>query len=155
MANLKKYFSVEEANHALPLVRSIVGDIVSFHTDLHARRDRLQAVKRRNSASRGSMPPEYNEELTQMENDLDRDAEKLQGFIAELEALGVELKDLSKGLVDFPGLIEGREVCLCWMLGESEVAFWHEVAAGFMGRQSLMAGTSPAVPDDSIDPTAI
>ena len=155
MANLKKYFSVEEANHALPLVRSIVGDIVSFHTDLHARSDRLQAVKRRNSALRGSMPPEFNEELAQMEIDLDRDAEKLQGFIAELEALGVELKDLSKGLVDFPGLIDGREVCLCWMQGESEVAFWHEVNAGFMGRQSLMAGTSPAGADDSIDPTAI
>ena len=155
MANLKKYFSVEEANQALPLVRSIVGDIVSFHTDLHARRDRLQAVKRRNSAARGSMPPEYNDELTQMENDLDRDAEKLQGFIAELEALGVDLKDLGKGLVDFPGLIEGREVCLCWMLGESEVAFWHELDAGFMGRQSLMAGTSPAGADGSIDPTAI
>lgn len=155
MANLKKYFSVEEANHALPLVRSIVADIVSFHTDLHERHDRLQAVKRRNSASRGSMPPEYNEELTQMENDLHRDAEKLQGYIAELQALGVELKDLGKGLVDFPGLIEGREVCLCWMLGESEVAFWHEIDAGFMGRQSLMAGTSPASPDDNIDPTAI
>lgn len=154
MANLKKYFSVEEANHALPLVRSIVGDIVSFYSDLHERHDRLQAVKRRNSASRGSMPPEYNEELTQMEADLHRDAEKLQGYISELQALGVELKDLSKGLVDFPGLVEGREVCLCWMLGESEVAFWHELDAGFTGRQSLMAGTSPAG-SDSIDPTAI
>ncbi|MES2794178.1 MAG: DUF2203 domain-containing protein [Planctomycetota bacterium] len=154
MANLKKYFSVEEANHALPLVRSIVGDIVSFYSDLHERHDRLQAVKRRNSASRGSMPPEYNEELTQMEADLHHDAEKLQGYISELQALGVELKDLSKGLVDFPGLVEGREVCLCWMLGESEVAFWHELDAGFTGRQSLMAGTSPAG-SDSIDPTAI
>lgn len=155
MANLKKYFTVEEANHALPLVRSIVGDIVSFSTDLRARHDRLQSVKRRNDSIRGSMPEEYNEELAQMEADLHRDAEKLQGYIAELEALGVELKDLSKGLVDFPGLIEGREVCLCWMLGESEVAFWHEVNAGFVGRQSLMAGTSPAVGDGSIDPTAI
>ncbi len=154
MANVKKYFSVEEANHALPLVRSIVADIVSFHSDLRERHERLQSVKRRNSASRGSMPPEYIEELTQMENDLHRDAEKLQGFIAELQALGVEVKDLGKGLVDCPGLIEGREVCLCWMLGESEVAFWHEVDAGFMGRQSLMAGTSPAGPE-TIDPTAI
>ena len=154
MANLKKYFSVEEANHALPLVRSIVADIVSFHSDLRERHERLQSVKRRNSSLRGSMPAEFNEELTQMENDLHNDAGKLQGFIDELQALGVEVKDLGKGLVDFPGLIEGREVCLCWMLGESEVAFWHEVDAGFMGRQSLMAGTSPAGPE-TIDPTAI
>ena len=154
MANLKKYFSVEEANHALPLVRSIVADIVSFHSDLRERHERLQSVKRRKSSLRGSMPAEFNEELTQMENDLHNDAGKLQGFIDELQALGVEVKDLGKGLVDFPGLIEGREVCLCWMLGESEVAFWHEVDAGFMGRQSLMAGTSPAGPE-TIDPTAI
>lgn len=155
MASQKKYFTVEEANHALPLVRSIVSDIVTLHTDLHARQDRLQAVKRRHDASRGSMPEDYNEELAQMEADLHRDVEKLQGYISELQALGIELKDLPKGLVDFPGLIEGREVCLCWMLGESEVAFWHEVDAGFQGRQSLMAGTSPAKSGDSIDPTAI
>jgi hypothetical protein len=151
----KKYFTVEEANQALPLVRSIVNDIVTFYTDLHARHDRLQAVKRRNAASRGSMPSDYNEELAQMEADLHRDAEKLQGYIGELQALGVDLKDLPKGLVDFPGLIDGREVCLCWMLGESEVAFWHEVDSGFVGRQSLMAGTSPAPSDGNIDPTAI
>jgi hypothetical protein len=154
VANLKKYFSVEEANHALPLVRSIVADIVSFHSDLRERHERLQSVKRRNSSLRGSMPAEFDEELTQMENDLHSDAGKLQGFIDELQALGVEVKDLGKGLVDFPGMIDGREVCLCWMLGESEVAFWHEVDAGFMGRQSLMAGTSPAGPE-VIDPTAI
>lgn len=155
MASHKKYFTVEEANHALPLVRSIVSDIVSFYADLHARRERLDAVKRRNSGSRGSMPTEYNEELTQMENDLERDEEKLKGYIVELQSLGVELKDITKGLVDFPGLIDGREVCLCWMLGESEVAFWHEVDAGFVGRQSLMAGTSPSPSGDNIDPTAI
>lgn len=155
MASLKKYFTVEEANHALPLVRSIVADIVSLYADLHQRHERLHSVKKRNSSSRGSMPPEYNDELAQMENDLHLDAEKLQGYINELQDLGVDLKDLSKGLVDFPGLIDGREVCLCWMQGESEVAFWHEIEAGFMGRQSLMAGTTPTVTDNNIDPTAI
>ena len=151
----KKYFTVDEANQALPLVRSIVNDIVTFYADLHTRKDRLETVKRRNAALRGNMPSDYNEELAQMEADLHRDAEKLQGYINELQALGVELKDLPKGLVDFPGIIDGREVCLCWMLGESEVAFWHEVDAGFVGRQSLMAGTSPAKPGDTSDPTAI
>jgi len=155
VASLKKYFTVEQANQALPLVRSIVSDIVALYGDLHARNDRLQAIKRRNGASRGSMPEDYNEELAQMEADLHRDAEKLQEYIGELQALGIELKDLPKGLVDFPGMIDGREVCLCWMLGESEVAFWHEVDAGFVGRQSLMAGTSPEAASDNIDPTAI
>lgn len=153
MASRKKFFTVDEANHALPLVRSIVTDIVSFYADLHDRHQRLQSVKKRNSASRGSMPTEYNEELTQMEADLQRDSEKLQGYVSELEALGVELKDFTVGLIDFPGLIDGREVCLCWKLGEPEVAFWHEVEAGFSGRQSLLAGATPLTTDGPSDPT--
>lgn len=154
VASRKRYFTVDEANHTLPLVRSIVTDIVTFYADLNDRHQRLQSVKRRSQSSRGnlskSMPTEYNEELAQMESDLDRDGEKLQGYVSELEDLGVELKDLSIGLIDFPGLIEGREVCLCWKLGEPEVAFWHEVDAGFSGRQSLLAGTAPASADGPI-----
>lgn len=154
MASRKKYYTADEANQALPLVRSIVTDIVAFYSDLHDRHLRLQAVKRRGS-SRGSMPTEYNEELAQMETELARDEEKLKGYISELEQLGVELKDLSIGLIDFPGLIEGREVCLCWKLGEPEVGFWHEVDAGFAGRQSLLAGATPATDEGPSDPTAV
>jgi hypothetical protein len=153
VASRKKYFTVDEANHSLPLVRSIVTDIVASYTDLHDRHQRLESVKRRNSASRGSMPTEYNEELAQMETDLERDSEKLRGFVSELAALGVELKDSTIGLIDFPGFIDGREVCLCWKLGEAEVAFWHEVDAGFSGRQSLLANAAPFVPDGPSDPT--
>ena len=153
MASRKKYFTVEEANHSLPLVRSIVTDIVSFYSDLHDRHQRLQAVKRRNSTSRGSMPTEYNEELTQMEAELTKDSEKLHSYISELEELGVEPKDLAIGLVDFPGIMDGREVCLCWKLGEAEVGFWHEVDAGFSGRQSLLAGATPLAADDPSGPT--
>jgi hypothetical protein len=91
--------------------------------------------------------------LAQMETDLERDSEKLRGFVSELAALGVELKDSTIGLIDFPGLIDGREVCLCWKLGEAEVAFWHEVDAGFSGRQSLLANAAPFVPDGPSDPT--
>src|SRR5258708_36801295 len=51
----------------------------------------------------------------------------------ELENLGVELKDPNTGLVDFPAMMDGHEVYLCWRLGESKVAFWHEIEAGFPG----------------------
>lgn len=151
MTSQKRYFTVEEANQTLPLVRSIVRDVVENYRDLHERHERLQAVKQRNNASRGTMPAEYNEELEQMEEEIRRDAEKLQHFVDELQELGVELKDLTKGLVDFPHLLEGREVYLCWMLGEGELAHWHEKDSGFQGRQSLMAGTSPT-PDAGSGP---
>ena len=56
----------------------------------------------------------------------------------ELEQLGVELKDYYTGLIDFPCWMDGREVYLCWRLGEPDVAHWHEVTEGFAGRQTLL-----------------
>jgi hypothetical protein len=54
-----------------------------------------------------------------------------------LHLVGVELKDFERGLVDFPALHQDREVLLCWHRGEDEIAFWHELDAGFGGRQSV------------------
>ncbi len=62
-------------------------------------------------------------------------------FGDELRRLGVELKDPVAGLVDFLTQIDGREAYLCWKLGEGEIAFWHELNAGFGGRQSLLEGS--------------
>ena len=61
----------------------------------------------------------------------------LQESLGTLTELGIELKDIEQGLVDFPALREDREVYLCWQLGEEEVAFWHEITSGFAGRQPL------------------
>ena len=58
-------------------------------------------------------------------------------FATELVELGIELKDPNIGLIDFPTLVDGREAYLCWKLGEPEVGFWHELAAGVQGRQSV------------------
>jgi hypothetical protein len=68
--------------------------------------------------------------------------EKLASYINELTKLGVELKG-PDGLCDFPSIMDGREVCLCWRLGEPEVMHWHELDAGFAGRQPLTALSGP------------
>jgi hypothetical protein len=57
--------------------------------------------------------------------------------VTELRQIGCELKGVEQGLIDFPALREGRVVYLCWQYDEPEVAFWHEVDAGFAGRQPL------------------
>ncbi len=67
---------------------------------------------------------------------------EIEGFLQELEAVGCECKDFSSGLVDFPAFLAGRVVYLCWKLGEPEIAHWHEVDAGFSGRQ-LVSGVFP------------
>jgi hypothetical protein len=62
---------------------------------------------------------------------------ELQGRLAELERREIVLRDLDRGLIDFPAVRDGREVYLCWVDGEPDIAFWHELDAGYAGRQAL------------------
>jgi hypothetical protein len=61
----------------------------------------------------------------------------MRAALMELQATEIVLRDLDRGLIDFPALRDGREVYLCWEEGEDEVAFWHDVDAGYGGRQPL------------------
>ncbi len=130
----KRFFSVAEANNALPLVRAIVQDITTLAHDLSERRERLNRLKR---SDRLRLSEAHDEELQQVGAELDRGQEKMEEYVRELSQLGVELKEYFIGLVDFPSLMDGRPVYLCWRLGEPEVAHWHELDAGFAGRQKL------------------
>lgn len=129
-----KYFTVAEANKALPLVRAIVQDITVLASDLRERHERLMRLRPR---KRSHLSDAHDEELEQGKAELERDQEKMEEYIRELAQLGVELKDPFAGLIDFPSLRNGRPVYLCWHLGEPEVAHWHELEAGFAGRQKL------------------
>jgi hypothetical protein len=132
----KKYFTVAEANSTLPLARAIVGDIAALARDLRERHERLSRLK---SNDRGKLAPEYQEELQQVTDEFDRDQERMREYVRELTELGIELKDFDTGLVDFPCRLEGRDVYLCWRLGEPEVGHWHETDAGFAGRRRITA----------------
>jgi hypothetical protein len=129
----RKYYTVEEANKALPLVRMIVSDIVRqdrIVDDLQQRLATLTKERRRPSND------VYAEEIAQFQAELDAEDGKLRGFVEELGKLGVELKG-SDGLCDFYCIMDGREVFLCWRLGEPEVSYWHDLDAGFAGRKPL------------------
>ncbi len=144
----RKMFTVEQANATLPLVRSIVGDIAELSKSILERRERLQLLKR----ARRRDDDVYADELAQTERDVEFDVKQLKEYIDELSGLGVDLKSAPDGLVDFAGELEGREVCLCWKLGETEVLYWHEVDAGFAGRQPLTVETAASTtnPDSTI-----
>ena len=125
-------FTVEKANRALPLVRRIVRDIVTEHPawrDLMSRYELLAAGAR---PDRGESP-----EMLELRAQIDRIAERISGYQAELEQIGCVLKGFEQGLVDFYGMHEGRVVCLCWQQGEESVTHWHELDAGFQGRQEI------------------
>ena len=63
--------------------------------------------------------------------------DQMQASVARLEELSITLRDIKTGLVDFPALVTGRQVCLCWRLGEESVDWWHELTDGFPGRRPL------------------
>jgi len=139
----KKYFTVEEANSTLPLVRAIVADIVRQFGEIRDRKERLDGIQKMHSTPERESDAFYREEVAQIEDELAKEVEVLQGYIDELDRLGVELKDYVRGLVDFLASMDGRDVYLCWQLGEEDVAHWHELDSGFSGRHSLMVDTTP------------
>jgi hypothetical protein len=84
--------------------------------------------------------------LFQAGEELEKDSRRVLEYVKELRELGIETKSVTEGLVDFPAILHGRMVYLCWKLGEPEVGFWHETDAGFRGRQPL-AATGPDSPE--------
>ena len=64
--------------------------------------------------------------------------DQMAAAVARIDALGITLRDIERGLIDFPALVTGRQVWLCWQLGETDVAFWHELDTGFGSRRPLI-----------------
>jgi len=127
-----KMFTAEQANRTLPLVRRIVGDIVSLYPPW---RDRVNELEVLAAGTRAESPEPR---VLELERETQALAREIEGCIRELRELGIEYKmPLDAGLVDFPGEMGGRRVFLCWRLGEEAVEYWHEVDAGFAGRQPL------------------
>ena len=128
---MPRSFTADEANRMLPLVKRIVSDAVrDYWRWQDTVRDFEVAALRSSPDAPDAAAEELQEKATQL-------AEEIDGYMTELQTLGVLFKGFDTGLVDFPGEIDGRPVLLCWQLGEESVQFWHEESAGFIGRQPL------------------
>lgn len=117
-------FTLEQANRALPYVSRIVKDIVSVHQHIEQFQIQLESST---SAK----------EQAALQTDLDGRIERLQNLVDELSDVGCELKDFNTGLIDFVARHEGRDVYLCWKLGEEKIGHWHELQSGVAGRKSI------------------
>jgi hypothetical protein len=136
--DFKRLFTVDEANAMLPLVRAICQDLSALAGEVVERRERVSFLM----AGRGDAQRDpYSEELLQIEEELQRDRDRVREYVQELNDLGVQPKDAVAGLVDFPSMIDDRLVYLCWKLGEPEVLYWHDVDAGYSARQPLTAAS--------------
>jgi hypothetical protein len=124
-------FTVDHANRTLPYVRKIVEDIVREH------RRWQEAIVELDMLSSVAHPELPDPRAVALEKKIQRIAREIDAFQAELESIGIQLKDRRIGLIDFPSELDGRPVLLCWQLGEPSVQFWHELDSGFAGRQPL------------------
>ncbi len=123
----RHYFTLAEANRALVLVKRIAEDIQSIELQ---RRTLVHQT-----ASSREQPTQ--EQAKVIESKFDTLTEQLGRLIEELAAIGVQLKDPTRGLVDFPSRFNDRTILLCWQIGEPSISYWHDIATGFSGRRSV------------------
>jgi hypothetical protein len=124
----KKYFTVEEANRLIPQIKAMVEHLRQGRQHMQKHRPTAEAVAQKAGGNGGG--GEAGAYLSDYSQTFARG-------LAQLQALGILLKDLDRGLIDFPHLREGREVHLCWRYGEERIDYWHEIDAGYSGRQPL------------------
>jgi hypothetical protein len=131
-----KLFTHQEANEVLASVRPRVERLVEARRRLAHLADRLERVRTKMTGNGGGLQPARVRELG---DSLAEAATRVDELVDELGLLGVQVKDLDRGLIDFPAKHpdDGSIVLLCWELGEGEVAFWHGVDEGFAGRKPL------------------
>ncbi|MBI3411642.1 MAG: DUF2203 domain-containing protein [Planctomycetes bacterium] len=128
----KKFFTLEEANATLPLLRAILRDITDLAKDLRRHSQQLSRLE-----GAGQLDRAHQEEIQHILAEFERGQDRMRDFENELRELNVELKDHFTGLIDFPCWKDDRVIYLCWRLGEPEVAHWHEIDSGFAGRKPL------------------
>jgi hypothetical protein len=133
----ERHFTPEEANEALERVRPVAESLVAHRRAFTVAAARRARLSQRISGNGGDFDPQ---EPSELDEQLEREAEAVARAVEELQGLGVLVKDLDRGLVDFPALRDGEEVLLCWQVGEAEVAYWHGLEEGFAGRKPLDPG---------------
>jgi len=124
---MAKYYTPSEANQALSIVRPIVAELMGISERIRAHQPEFWSVVQKSAGNGG------NPELSRLLPDFDR----LDGLMHKIQDMGIEVKDLTIGLIDFVAIHDEREVYLCWKYGEDTIQFWHDIEAGFSGRQLI------------------
>ena len=154
---MTRFFDLDEANELIPEVRTILESLRDERAELIRLRDQLLLIEaaadtpsqtateaKSRGATRQAERDDEDEDVSgraterrvlrlRMQGVIDQ----MQAGVARIDELGVTLREIETGLIDFPALVAGRQIFLCWRLGEDDVAWWHELGDGFGGRQAL------------------
>jgi hypothetical protein len=130
----QRHFTPEEANALLEQARPIAEELVTHRRAMAVTATRQARLVQRIAGNGGDFDPQ---EPGTLEEEFKREDAEVVRCVKALQDLGLLVKDLDRGLVDFPALHDGEEVLLCWQVGEDEVAYWHGLEEGFAGRKPL------------------
>ena len=127
------YFTRDEAEALLPQISVVLREIQVKQKELLQTQEELDAL-RMQAAGNGY---HLQGRIMNLQSELSHQAQTLRTLLDELASFGCVLKDPERGLIDFLSLRDGREIYLCWYLGEERINFWHDLDTGFAGRQPL------------------
>jgi hypothetical protein len=131
---VSRYYAIDEANTALPEVERILIALRDQREELIALRDRVVAASPPDDET---PPPGAAEQIRLLRLGMQGLIDQMQAGVARLVELDITLRDISTGLIDFPALVSGRPIWLCWRLGEDDIAHWHPHDEGYDSRRPL------------------
>ncbi|MEK7766581.1 MAG: DUF2203 domain-containing protein [bacterium] len=132
-----KLFTVEAANRLLPGIRARLAELRAAHKTILALQGKVDIEELTGAGRDGVLSENAQTVIAALHTDLERRMESFEESLEEFHALGCELKDLGKGLVDFYTMRGGELALLCWQDGEESIAFWHPLEGGYGARQPL------------------
>jgi hypothetical protein len=130
-----KTFTLDEAQSLLPLLESLLKRAIESKKAAEAIEGQLQQLRHRIFLSGGLMVDILS--VTRQRAEAETLVRRAKDAVAEIQAIGVQVKDLETGLLDFPCILNDEVVLLCWKMGEPRIDFWHTVDADFRGRRPV------------------
>jgi hypothetical protein len=132
---MARYYSIAEANDRLAALRPVLEGLRSDRDKVADMQRELVAFRRTNGNAG------HVQDVARREEAMAQVVQGMETAVRQIEGWGITLRDIGSGLVDFPALASGRPIWLCWRLGESDVAWWHELTTGMAGRKPLIEMT--------------
>ena len=132
---MARIFTLHEAEAMLPDLERWLRAAIESRKDVSTIEDQLKALLLRINML-GGMQVDVRQ-VVELKTGREQHVEHLKRAVAEIESSGALLKDLDMGLIDFPTLLDGEEVYLCWKLGEPSIGFWHHTSEGYSGRKQI------------------
>ena len=129
---MTRFYSIDQADARLHDLAPLLDKLRADRSEVAAARDALERFRTTNGNA------DHAEELRAREDRIRALVYRMERYVSQLVAWDITLRDIETGLVDFPALVNGRQVCLCWRLGEAQVGYWHELDTGFAGRRPLI-----------------